>query len=335
MKYFLFFILLPFSIFAFEPHPVTPFPVVGLRKVTFYDDFQKVDRELLTWYPVDPLLKGLPSKDPWDVFNLAVDAPIFANGKLPVVVISHGYLGTPQNLSWLIRGLVHNGFIVLGMQHRDLINGKVHVNHWQRAQDVHLMIDQFAVSSLAKSADIQKIGFAGFSLGGTTGILVLGGRATKLDSIMPSPEYASFGDFMRGDEALPTLSKQMMARDWRDRRVKAGFLMAPAWAWLFEEEQLRQIKTPTYLIAGAEDQILVTNNNAGFFARSIPNAFFQVIPGKANHYIFVSALTELQRKKGKLSEKVSFLLEDDVSIDRSWIQTQVVEEAARFFNSVM
>jgi predicted dienelactone hydrolase len=335
MKYLLFFILLPFSIFAFEPHPVTPFPVVGLKKVTFYDDFQQVDRELLAWYPVDPLLRGLPSNDPWDVFNLAVDAPVFSNGKLPVVVISHGYLGSPQNLSWLILGLVHNGFIVLGMQHRDLMNGKLHVNYWQRAQDVHLMIDQFAVSSLGKSADLKKIGFAGFSLGGTTGILVLGGKASKLDSILPSPEYASHGNLMRDEEAFPTLNKQMMAKDWRDRRIKAGFLMAPAFAWLFEEDQLRQIKTPTYLIAAAEDQVLVTKNNAGFFARSIPNAFFQVIPGKANHYIFVSALNDQQRKKGKPSEKVNFLLENDVSIDRSWIQTQVVEEAARFFGSMM
>ncbi len=36
------------------------------------------------------------------------------------------------------------------------------------------------------------------------------------------------------DEALPTLNKEMMGKDWREPRVKAAFVMAPAWSWIFD-----------------------------------------------------------------------------------------------------
>lgn len=323
------------SLIGFVPKPVTPYPVVGYREVSFFDDFHKVNRNLLIWYPVNPLLPGTNSKSDWDVFKVALEAPpIEAKKKMPLVVISHGYTGNPHQLSWLINGLVHRRFIVIGIQHLDLIHGKAHVNHWQRPMDVKMIIDQFSKDSLAEAADLNKIAIAGFSLGGTTSIWAIGGKAEKLDSLKPGPEYAAPEDFVRIEETLKTFKKDKMASDWRDKRVKAAFIMAPAWAWLFSEESLQKIKVPTYLIAAAEDKVLVTKNNAGFFARNIPHSIFQEIPGKGNHYIFISALNANQRKKVNPKGELNFLFEEDASIDRRWIQLQVVEEAARFFRSV-
>jgi predicted dienelactone hydrolase len=127
----------------------------------------------------------------------------------------------------------------------------------------------------------------------------------------------------------------MMAKSWRDPRVKAAFAMAPAWSWLFNEESLRKISIPVYLIAAEGDRVLVSRTNAGLFAHSIPHAIYQEIPGKADHYIFISALSEKQREKADPSGKLNFILEDDATVDRRWIQFEVAEEAARFFNSVL
>lgn len=315
---------------GFEPRAVAPYPTVGYREVNFFDDFSNSDRALLVWYPVDSAAVGKPSKNPWDVFHVALNgAP--AETKMPIIIISHGYTGNPHQLSWLIRGLVYHGFIVLGIQHRDIINRKVHANHWQRVKDVSTMLDQFIKSPLSGWGNLNKIGITGFSLGGTTSILIAGGRATKLDSLIPGPEYASPEDFTKADEALPTLNKKMMARDWRDSRVKAAFIMAPAWAWLFDESSLQKISIPTYLIASSADKVLVTNNNAGFFARNIPQAFYQEIPGKGSHYIFISAVNEQQRKKADPDSQLRFLFDEDATVDKSWIQFQVSEEASRFF----
>jgi len=323
------------SLEAFEPHPVTPYPVLGYREYSFFDDFYHVNRVLLAWYPVDPLTAGTPSKNPWDVFNVAVNAfPAHYASKRPIVIISHGYTGNPHQLSWLIRGLVHAGFIVLGIEHRDLFSGKVHANHWQRAMDVRTVIEQFTMTPMSNTANLNQIGIAGFSLGGTTAIWVAGGRSTKLDSLVPSLDYAAPEDYVKADEALPTLNKEMMAKDWREPRVKAAFVMAPAWSWLFNEESLHKVTIPVYLIAAEADRVLVTKNNAGFFARNIPNAIYQEIPGKANHYIFISAVSNDQRRKIDSANKLSFLFEEDTTVDRAWIQYQVVTEAAAFFRSV-
>lgn len=330
------FFFFPVILSAFEPHPVTPYPVVGYREISFYDDFHKMQRQLLIWYPVDPQVAGVPSKNSWDLFHVALNAPpVETKAKMPVIAISHGYMGNPHQLSWLIRGLVHHGFIVIGIQHLDLMEGKIHANHWQRALDIRTILDQFWASPMANFANVNQIGVAGYSLGGTTSIWIAGGRSTKLDSLYPGPEFASPVEFLLANQALANLNKEMMSKDWRDVRVKAAFIMAPAWAWLFDEASLAKITIPTYLIAAAEDRILVTRNNAGFFARHIPSAIYQVIPGKADHFIFISALNPKKVKDANFSSQMNFLIEDDVSVDRSWIQLQTADEAVGFFKSFL
>jgi len=324
----------PFVVNAFEPLPVSPEPVVGYNEITFSDE-GNVNRKVLVWYPVPSQTVGRASDSPWDMFKIAPDAAVNEEDrKKPVVIISHGYTGNPHQLSWLVRWLVHHQFIVLGIQHRDLIDGRAHANHWQRASDVKKMIDLFSESDFSKYADLNKIAVAGYSLGGTTAMWVAGGLTLKLDSLIPTAEYSSQDDYTRSDEALPTLNKEMMRKDWRDPRVKAVFVMAPAWAWLFDEESLRKISIPTYLIASSSDRVLVTRNNAGLFARNIPNAIYQEIPGNVNHFIFIAALNSELQKLTRLPTQLNLtLFSDDAGVDRNWIQYQVAEEAATFFKS--
>ncbi len=334
-NYLLILLFFPLALIAFEPYPVTPYPVLGFKEVPFFDHFQQINRQLLVWYPVDPQVVGAPSAYPWDTFHVAMNAtPAKTPTKRPLIVLSHGYMGNPHHLSWLIREFVHQGFMVIGIRHTDLIDGKIHANHWQRARDIKIILDQFFSNSLSDFVDENQIGIAGYSLGGTTSIWVAGGRTTKLDNLMPGPEYAALREFMRANEVLSTLNKDMMGKNWRDPRIKAAFVMAPAWSWLFDETSLTTISIPVYLIAAEADRVLVTKNNAGFFARHIPHALYQTIPGKADHYIFISALNERQRKLVDPTAQFDFLLEDDASIDRTWIQLQVAEEATRFFQSV-
>lgn len=336
MKKILFILFLPITLMAFETHPVTPFPVLGYREISFKDENFQIDRAMLIWYPIEQQISGTPSKSPWDLFNIAIDAvPLSSNGKMPVIVISHGYTGNPHQLSWLIRGLVCNGYIVLGIQHVDLIEGKVHINHWRRAQDIQNLITQFSADSMVHAADMNKVGVAGYSLGGTTAIWLEGGRSNKLSTLLPELKFASPKDFERIDEALPTLNKEMMAEDWRDARIKAAFVIAPAWAWLFDEVSLEKISIPTYIIATENDKVLVTRNNAGFFATHIPKAFYQAIPGDADHYIFISALNSKQRQEADPTGALRFIFEDPPTVDRQWIQERVSEEATNFFDAFL
>lgn len=335
MKFLILLCFFPLLLQSFEPHVVTPYPVVGQREIALGENPDLKNSTFLVWYPVDVTETGVASPNPWDVFKIAIDVPPLAPKiKKSVIVISHGYTGNPHQLSWLIRGLVQHGFIVIGMQHSDLIEGKVHINHWKRARDISQMLDRFSENSFANFANLKNIGIVGYSLGGTTAISIAGGRSKKLDSLIPGVEFASSEDYIKADEALPTLDKALMSKSWHDPRITAAFVMAPAWAWLFDEKSLQEISIPIYLIATAADKTLVTMNNAGFFARNIPKSIFQAIPGKVGHYIFISALEKNERRKSDPEDVLGFLFEDDVSVDRRWIQSQIVEEAVGFFQSV-
>lgn len=334
MRWLLVLLIIPISITAFQSNPISISPVVGLLEIPFNDPYQKVQRTALVWYPVEANVPETKSANPWSIFSEAINAPIALSrtGPRPTIIISHGYLGNPYQLSWLILGLVQNGFIVAGVQHRDLINDIPHVNHWQRARDISLVIDQLEKSTLSNAVDRDRIGISGFSLGGTTCIWVAGGRSTKLDTLIPPIKYASPEDYVKINLALPTLDKQMMAQSWRDDRVKAAFAMAPAWAWLFDERSLEEISIPFYIVAGRDDRTLVTANNAGFFASHIPEATYQVISGPVGHFIFISAMSRQQQNLADPQGNLSFLFTDGKSVDRRWIQSELEAEASRFFN---
>lgn len=333
MRTFLIFVFSLVSLNAFEPRSVTPYPVVGYKEFPFFDESYQKTRHILAWYPVNPETSGEKSPNEWDQFEVAVNAPIMsAKRKFPIIVISHGYGGNPHQLSWLIKKLVYQNYIVLAVQHLDIQNGKPQLNLWQRANDIQTMLDKFSSEAWSSYADLNKIGIAGYSAGGMTGILLAGGRATQLEKITPGPNDATAEEFEGVGLLAPTIDKNKMAQDWRDPRIKAVFLMAPAWAWIFDEESLKKISIPTYLIASSADNVLVTENNAGFFAKNIPGSIYQTIPGKAGHYIFISALNEKERKKADISPELNFLFEDSERVDRDWIQFQVSEQAITFFN---
>src|ERR1700742_2616952 len=49
------------------------------------------------------------------------------NGAAPVIIFSHGYLGCPQQSSFLTRALADAGYLVVAPQHADSVCGQ-HVN---------------------------------------------------------------------------------------------------------------------------------------------------------------------------------------------------------------
>lgn len=318
---------LPLYLAAFETRPVLPQAVVGFTQVPLDD------RSISLWYPVDPKTEAKTKENPWDLFLAAKGAAPLA--KNPLIIVSHGYLGDPYNLSWLIRGLVDSGFTVAAVKHRDKINDRMHLNHWLRAVDVKEMIDSLEHSSAAGSIDFSRIGFAGFSLGGTTGIFLAGGRAENLDNIIPGKEYANPQDFNRTKEALPTLKREEMKKDYREPRIRAFFLMAPAWSWIFSDDSLKEVDTPVYLIAGEGDELLVTEANAGHFAKMIPASYYQTIPGKVGHFVFLTSISDVRKLKVDQKFASDQVFQDDPSIDRDWIQAKTLAEAVRFFKETL
>lgn len=312
-----------------RPHAITTYPVVGYREISFFDKTLQMPRLALIWYPVEPHVKGSVSPNPWDIFKIALNSSIaHPKTKKPVIILSSGYKCSSHQLSWLTNQLVYNGYIVLGIEHVDALKGKPQINHWKRAQDIHTALDQFASDSFSEAADFHQVGIAGFSLGGTTAIRVIGGTSTRLDPFAPKPSDAYIEEFDPIDET--TLDRKKMAQDWTDSRIKAAFLMAPAWGWIFDKKGLQTIHIPTYIIAPVADHVLITQKNAGFFAKNIPHAVYQIIPGPANHFIFIAE----PREKKRVPSKLKPLITDHPDVDRRWMQFEVAEKAVAFFHAM-
>lgn len=121
-----------------------------------------------------------------------------AAGRFPVLLYSPGFGSTRNENMALISELVSHGYVVVGMDHAGTsavvtsYTGEEIVAEWQtafgpreeiaelsarqieeRAQDVSLVLDSLANTSLADRMDLERVGVFGFSYGGATAAQIL------------------------------------------------------------------------------------------------------------------------------------------------------------------
>lgn len=111
-----------------------------------------------------------------------------------------------------------------------------------------------------------------------------------------------------------------------DPMIKAAFLMAPAYGFVFDEGGLSHIKTPLYIVSGARDEMVPVVENAQYFAKWISTSVLNIIPGKVGHYIFLGEPSAIGKKL--LTPK---LYADDASVNRHQIHKNIEEQAYHFF----
>ena len=120
----------------------------------------------------------------------AKDCPVEGD-KLPLVVVSHGKGGHFASHHDTIATLADAGFIVAAINHPgdtyfDMSRSGDLSAFVDRPTDVKRLIDfMISLSPAARRIDRQRIGFYGFSRGGYTGLVLIGGN----------PDWAAATDF--------------------------------------------------------------------------------------------------------------------------------------------
>lgn len=252
--------------------------------------------------------------------------------KYPLILFSHGYQGDRFNSVWFIYALVKKGYIVASLEHygetwHQSLPKEI-LKPWNRPKDVSFVITEVLKDSFLKDRiDPDKIGFAGFSNGGLTGIWLAGGQSNdynvkKILSRYPMPSLE------KDPSLIANIDFDAAKKTFSDARIKAFFLMAPSFGFLFEEAGLKQIKKPVFIASGSEDEIVNIHENAEHYAKYILKSILWLIPGKAGHFVFLSEPTELGKK-----ELPSMLIVDDPSVNRAKIHKEVEAVAIKFFNS--
>jgi len=195
---------------------------------------------------------------------------------------------------------------------------------------------------LGPHLDPARVGVAGFSMGGFTAALMVGGRADAArfrafcdgparDAICdPQKEFQL--DFHDGPRVLsaPALSA-IAARertDLSDPRVRAAFLIAPAIGPGLDPASLARVGAPVEVVYGTADTVAPPASNALLFAQAIPGAQLVALPG-AGHYDFLS-----ECGAAGLKEAADYCT-DGAGTARGRTHARVVDEALQFFGAAL
>jgi len=275
------------------------------------------------WYPADaaaeeqPRVLGPPGNPLFESGHPAADAALASTpAQFPLIVLSHGIGGTAGSLAWLGTALARAGYVAAAVNHpgNNAINGYTVEGFtlwWDRARDLSAIIDSMLAEPIFTARiDPNRIGAAGFSLGGYTMIAIAGGitsRAHYREFCAPAQAEASceappeFGDLRAKAKALADSDEEFRAalatdsRSYRDRRISAVFAMAPALGPALLPESLERIDIPVAIVAGAADAIAPIDSNARSYAAHIPGAELTIFPGAVGHYVFTVNCTEAGR----------------------------------------
>ncbi len=303
------------------------------------------------WYPAPdtatetPQVIGPPDK-PLFQAGMATPHAAFAPSldPFPLILLSHGTGGSAQQLGWLATALARAGFIVAGVDHPgnnsdapDTAEG--FVLPWERATDISEVLDGLLTDpELSPHIDKERVGAAGFSIGGYT-VLELGGARTDISILTDFcrkepesttchvPEMKDLGTVTQMLESVRKTSGESLARSadsFRDPRIRAVFAMAPALGIAQTPESLHAMRLPVELVVGAADTMAPAPTNANLIKAHVRGARETVLPN-VTHYSFLDVCTAA----GK--QVLPVYCADPPGVDRAAVHTQVSEMAVQFF----
>lgn len=187
-------------------------------------------------------------------------APVTADGAFPLVVVSHGYVGSRYLMTYLTENLASKGYIVAAIDHtestfRDAAGFPSTLLN--RSKDILFVVDQVAKLGTKKGhflsnlIDADNTALIGYSMGGY-GALNAAGAAYSARAIQ------LFAGMTGGSNALVSRGLQSEAfQNSLDPRIKAVVAFAP-WGMVqgvWDTTTLQALKVPTFFVAGSQDDI--------------------------------------------------------------------------------
>lgn len=292
-----------------ELHRSTTTPTAALRNADGSSALA-----ITAWYPAQPgsqeqpLVIGPPGRPLFAAGAAAADAPP-AEGRFPVVLLSHGFGGTARMMAWFGTALARAGYVVIAVDHPGS-NGRAPITArgaawwWERAEDLKSAWATMQKDPvLAPHIDSRRLGVAGFSAGGFAALVAGGARvdvrhfvdfckAHPNDGVcapqLEAPELTA----RDADGLLDDLTRQGRLQDAQGNHsiagVRAIFVMAPALVQALAPDSLPQMRLPVALVVGTADTVAPAATNADVVARAIRGAEAKHLDG-VTHYDFLGS----------------------------------------------
>ncbi len=187
--------------------------------------------------------------------------PTKIDGGYPLVVVSHGYVGSRYLMTYLTENLASKGYVVVAIDHTDSTFKDANAFYstlLNRAKDIRFVVNEVAElgakgtnNFLSGILNSNNIGIIGYSMGGY-GVLNVGGAGYS-DTLTQF-----FGSMTGGSKAIHSLAANNQEyQKLIDPRIKAIVAFAP-WGMergVWDSEGLKGLRTPTFFVAGSEDDI--------------------------------------------------------------------------------
>ncbi|WP_374348763.1 alpha/beta hydrolase family protein [Chitinimonas sp.] len=209
------------------------------------------------WYPsaasTAPMVTGPVSQD------VAIAGPIKGD-HLPLVLISHGTGGYKFSHYDTAIALANAGFVVAAVTHSgdNYQDNSRAVFITERPRHISRALD-FMLTDWAdrNKIDASRIGIFGFSAGGFTALVNIGGQP-DLSKIEPfcQAHAEHFACTLIARKSQNKASEPPLRRGGVDLRFKAAVIAAPALGYTFAPNGLDKVRIPVQLWRAEQDEIL-------------------------------------------------------------------------------
>jgi len=253
------------------------------------------------------------------------DCPVEGD-KLPLVVVSHGRGGHFVGQHDTIETLADAGFIVAAINHPgdtyfDMSRSGDLSAFVDRPTDVKRLIDfMLSMSPAAPNIDPQRIGFYGFSRGGYTGLVLIGGN----------PDWASATAFCQrssSDWCEKIRRKEFPVEALtHDARIKAAVISDPL-SVFFTADSLASISVPVQLWASEFGGDGITDRQVAAVDRNLLAVHeYHVVPN-SGHFAFLIPCPPA------LAELIPEICADPLGFDRAAFHEQFNADVLAFFRA--
>jgi predicted dienelactone hydrolase len=255
---------------------------------------------------------------------------------LPLIVMSHGTGGSFEGHYDTALALAEAGFVVAAATHTgDNYRDQNQVGRLEsRPRHIKVLIDYMLASWQHHDAlDPSRIGMFGFSAGGFTALVAVGGTP---DLRTVAPYCAAHPDEWscrmlkerKINISANTAEQSMTVSKWvHDPRIAAAVIASPAIAYAFSAEGLSAVTVPMQLWRGDSDEILPHPNYAQAIYDRLPaKPEYRVVPN-AGHFAFLAPCTP------SLAAHVPEICRDPEGFDRAAFHREFNPAVVAFFKA--
>jgi predicted dienelactone hydrolase len=307
------------------------FGAVGYQQVTVPDRDGKALQAGI-WYPSNTQVLA----HPLGMFTqeVALNGPI-AGQNLPLVLISHGTGGSLSSHIDTANALARAGFVVVAVTHiGDNTQDKRYVGNRidliDRPRQAKAALDWLLSSWPGRlNLNPRRVGIFGFSLGGFTSLVLIGGtpeiaRMAQLCDSKPSAPECAFIKNAHGDQLIPSTEASVWVHD---ARIKAAVIAAPAASYLFGPGDLREVSVPIQLWRVENDSQAPDAWNGAVVRDNLKAHPESHLVQGADHFVFLAPCSDA------LAAVAAQICQDPAGFDRAAFHRAFNQSVVDFFTT--